>query len=66
MREKIIEFLMRHGISLVFLGTSIYLFLKGRKKVSPIKESLLDLIGNTPIIHLKSLSKLTGCNIYVS
>jgi len=29
-----------------------------------IAESVLDLIGNTPLIKLKGASELTGCNIY--
>ncbi len=27
-------------------------------------QSVLDAIGNTPLIHLKKASELTGCNIY--
>lgn len=30
------------------------------------KKRLIDLIGNTPLIYLESLSKLTGCDIYVT
>jgi hypothetical protein len=26
---------------------------------------MIDLIGNTPLIYIESLSKLTGCEIYV-
>ncbi len=27
-------------------------------------QSILNLIGNTPLVHLKQVSELTGCNIY--
>ena len=30
------------------------------------KKTLFDLIGNTPILYLKSLSQMTGCEIYVN
>jgi len=29
-----------------------------------IRKSLFDLVGNTPLIYLKSLSKETGCEIF--
>ena len=28
------------------------------------KKSVIDLIGNTPLIYLKKPSELSGCNIY--
>ena len=28
------------------------------------KTSVIDLIGNTPLIYLKKPSELSGCNIY--
>lgn len=36
--------------------------IKNRKSVT--KKSLCDLVGNTPLIYLKSLSKLCNCEIY--
>jgi cysteine synthase A len=28
------------------------------------KRTIVDLIGNTPLLHLRQVSELTGCNIY--
>ena len=28
------------------------------------KSSVIDLIGNTPLIYLKKPSELSGCNVY--
>ncbi|MCW8801743.1 MAG: pyridoxal-phosphate dependent enzyme, partial [Candidatus Bathyarchaeota archaeon] len=30
-----------------------------------VKNSVLELIGNTPLVKLNSIAKDTGCNIYV-
>jgi hypothetical protein len=50
------------GYSLGLISSKIYskLHFKTAKK-----KGLVDLIGNTPLIYLKSLSKLCGCEIYV-
>jgi hypothetical protein len=63
------------------LATSIYSFLKRRGSYNAlrseaqlfntmdmplqIRNGLFDLIGNTPLIELQSLSKATGCRILV-
>lgn len=30
------------------------------------KQTVVDLIGNTPLLYLKELSKITKCEIYVT
>ena len=30
----------------------------------PTKLALLDVIGNTPLLYLRKISELTGCDIY--
>lgn len=42
------------------------LFVISRKRPRKIKKCLLsDLVGNTPLIYLRSLSELCGCDVYV-
>jgi cysteine synthase A len=41
-------------------GIALYLYLQKRPKV---KKGLLELIGDTPMIRIDSLSKATGCEI---
>lgn len=46
---------------------SLYLLYQNQKRTNlpEAKENgLTDLIGNTPLVKIKSLSKLTGCEIY--
>jgi hypothetical protein len=64
--------LMKFNISLnlaVFgCGLAIGLLLNrvfNRRRALPTKKRLADLVGNTPMIYLQSLSKLCGCEIYV-
>jgi len=35
-----------------------------KNKNHNVKSSMLELMKNTPLIYIKSLSELTGCNIY--
>lgn len=35
-----------------------------RRVSRAVSESFFDLVGNTPLVRLRSASKLTGCNIY--
>lgn len=45
-----------------FLGLSAFYFF--RRKSIP-KISILDTVGNTPLIYLPKLSKAAGANIFV-
>jgi hypothetical protein len=35
-----------------------------KNKSNNVKSSMLELMKNTPLIYIKSLSELSGCNIY--
>ena len=70
-----LEFLNKHSfktnifLSVITLGLSIKCF-RMAKKASKlenrnIKNNVIELIGNTPLIYLESLSKLTKSHIYV-
>ncbi|SCU97037.1 LAME_0F18294g1_1 [Lachancea meyersii CBS 8951] len=46
---------------------SLYNAIKTSNKLSmlsPPKESVADLIGNTPMVKMESISKATGCEVY--
>lgn len=52
----------------ILLGSSIFIstiLLKLLRKKEIKKNRLKDIIGNTPMIYLKSLSEQTGKEIYV-
>lgn len=49
-----------NGISLI----GFYAYMR-RKRNKRVYRSLIEMIGDTPMIYLKSLSKLTNCEIYV-
>lgn len=46
--------------------TILKLIYKKVIKQKVTKNSVLDLMKNTPLIYIKSLSEYTGCHIYVS
>jgi hypothetical protein len=46
------------------LLTSAIIILKVKKR-KIIKKNILEYVGNTPLIYLKSLSEATSCEIYV-
>ncbi|SCU87050.1 LADA_0E01684g1_1 [Lachancea dasiensis] len=52
--------------SLATAGSLYSAFVASRKlsKLAPPKEGVADLIGNTPMVKLESLSNSTGCEIY--
>jgi hypothetical protein len=37
---------------------------KNRKKSNRVRDGILDMMHDTPLIYIKSLSELTGCKIY--
>ena len=39
-------------------------YLKKRKQKQNVKGDILEMMKNTPLIYIKSLSELTGCKIY--
>jgi cysteine synthase A len=49
-------------VSTISLGILIKLFTKRIKKTK--KVGIIELMKNTPLIYIKSLSELTGCEIY--
>ena len=60
---------MIRGELLVLSGTAVIaaaallLALRQRRRRKPPAKTVLDLIGNTPMLHLHSLSQATGCTI---
>jgi hypothetical protein len=66
--EKNLNILVKTGcflLSSVGLLTIFKYFYKKLKKPDLVKNSVLDLMKNTPLIYIKSLSEYTGCHIYV-
>lgn len=55
-----------YGASIVTLGILLYKGVKLLKNKSnkKIKNGILDLMKDTPILYIKSLSDITGCKIY--
>lgn len=49
----------------VILAPYIKNILKKSKKNEIKRIRMIDLVGNTPLIYLKSISELCGCHIYV-
>ncbi|GEQ68853.1 hypothetical protein JCM33374_g2522 [Metschnikowia sp. JCM 33374] len=53
---------------LVFVGYELWQYKRTEKKepslLRPSTKGVASLIGNTPMIEIESLSKLTGCKIY--
>lgn len=35
-----------------------------KKKEKKVKKGILEMMKNTPLLYIKSLSELTGCEIY--
>ena len=55
---------MRHTtVLLVTLGFVFGYLYRKRKEKKKIADNVLELIGNTPMVELKSLSKLTKCRV---
>jgi len=58
------------SFSFFFYKTISYIFLKEKNshqkldEVDTVKTSILDMMKNTPLIYIKSLSEITGCNIF--
>ena len=62
--EPLLEALI-HLLNKFLLGEKL-LILQRKLPVLPYWENgIVDIIGNTPMIKLPHLSKLTGCNILV-
>lgn len=53
-------------LSILAACYSTYKYCETRKKskIPPVKDGVEELIGNTPLLLVKSLSKATGCKIY--
>lgn len=53
------------GIGYLITKGVKYITNKKKKQDNPnIKSSMLEMMKNTPLIYIKSLSDLTGCKIY--
>jgi hypothetical protein len=66
--EKNFNILVKTGcflLSTVGLITILKYFYKKLKKPGLVKNTVLDLMKNTPLVYIKSLSEYTGCHIYV-
>ena len=46
------------GITITFITSFL------RKKDKQVKKGILDIMKDTPLIYIKSLSELTNCEIY--
>ena len=53
------------ALGITTLAALVTFSLLKRKKKTIQKKRMIDLIGNTPLIYLKSLSEALGCEIYV-
>ena len=60
MINNFLKLLAINGLSLY----AIYILLK-RQRNKKVYNGLIEMIGDTPLIYIKSLSKLTNCHIYV-
>ncbi len=73
--KAFLNFFQKHAcktniiLSVIILGLSIKCIRMARKasrlENRNIKRNVIELIGNTPLIYLESLSRLTKCHIYV-
>lgn len=54
------------GLSVLIAAYSTYKYYRALDKsgIPPVKEGVEELIGNTPLVLVKSLSKATGCEVY--
>lgn len=50
---------------LALIGLLSFLLISKRKKKQIVKRRMIDLIGHTPLIYIKSLSEALNCEIYV-
>lgn len=60
MLENISKFLLLNSLGLF----AIYYYIR-RKQSKRVYSNIMEMVGNTPLLYLKSLSKLTNCHIYV-
>jgi hypothetical protein len=61
-------YLFSLGYSIFKLGSYIFnkinISNKRIKRSDRVREGILDMMHDTPLIYIKSLSELTGCKIY--
>ena len=51
------------GSAALLAAATLFLAHRRRRQQRPVAQSVLDLIGDTPLVHLSSLSHATGCTI---
>lgn len=51
---------------IIGITSTLFYYQKKSKKIKEIKDGFVDLIGNTPLVKLESLSRATGCTILIS
>lgn len=52
------------SILIACYSTYKYYRILHKSKIPPVKTGVEELIGNTPLVLIKSLSNATGCNVY--
>ena len=61
------NFVLTAGVAVLITSTfclfSMFHIKRKRNKLEKISNSYSNLIGNTPLVKLQELSRLTGCNV---